>query len=198
MFLSKVVVDWRWAKDPYQLHRALWQLFPDRPQDQRDFLFRVEGGEAGRGLNLLLQSVCSPVQAKNVTVLATKSFSPVMPQGRYHFRLRANPIKSIKDAQGRVNARGEIKTCRVPLPGEEECMRWLARKLDPAAQLESARVSKEPVLLFDKKGTSGKIQTVCFDGVLTISDAEAFATLVHSGIGPAKSMGCGLLSLSRA
>lgn len=198
MFLSKVLVSWRWAKDPYQLHRALWQLFPDRPQDQRDFLFRVGSGEARQGLNVLLQSAHPPQQAKVATVLATKSFSPVLPHGRYCFRLRANPVKSIKDEQARLNARGEIKTCRVPLLGDEECMKWLVRKLAPAAQLESARIVKKPVMLFHKKEMAGKIQTVCFDGVLTISDAEAFASLIHSGIGPAKSMGCGLLSLGRA
>lgn len=198
MYLSKVVVGWRWAKDPYQLHRALWQLFPDRPQDQRDFLFRVEGSEASQGMNVLLQSTYSPQQAKVAQVLATKVLKPVLLQGlTYHFRLRANPVKTIKDEQGRLNARGEIKTCRVPLLGEEECMKWLARKLVPAAQLQSARMVKEPVLLFQKKGVDGKIQTVCFEGVLVVNDAEALASLIHSGIGPAKSMGCGLLSLAR-
>lgn len=197
MFLSKVLVNWRWAKDPYQLHRALWQLFPDRPQDQRDFLFRVESGEARQGLNVLMQSSHSLQPAKEVTVLATKSFNPVLPYGRYRFRLRANPIKCIKDEQGRLNARGEIKNCRVPLLGDEECMKWLVRKLGHAAQLESAQMVKEPVMVFNKKETSGKIQTICFDGILIIRDAEAFASLLHSGIGPAKSMGCGLLSPRR-
>lgn len=199
MFLSKVVVDWKWAKDPYQLHRALWQLFPDRPQNQRDFLFRVEAGDASRGLNVLLQSTHSPQQAKVATVLASKSIEPILLQGLgYYFRLRANPVKSIRDGKGRLNARGEVKTCRVPLLGEDECLRWLERKLAPAAQLQSARMVREPVLLFHKKGMNGKIQTVCFEGTLVVNDADEFASLIHSGIGPAKSMGCGMLSLARA
>ncbi|EHO1257424.1 type I-E CRISPR-associated protein Cas6/Cse3/CasE, partial [Escherichia coli] len=49
---------------------------------------------------------------------------------------------------------------------------------------------------FSGDGKSGKIQTVCFEGVLTINDAPALIDLVQQGIGPAKSMGCGLLSLA--
>ncbi|EAA1049248.1 type I-E CRISPR-associated protein Cas6/Cse3/CasE, partial [Escherichia coli O28ac] len=46
------------------------------------------------------------------------------------------------------------------------------------------------------EGKNGKIQTVCFEGVLTINDAPALIDLLQQGIGPAKSMGCGLLSLA--
>jgi len=199
MFLSKVIVNWRWAKDPYQLHRALWQLFPDRPQDQRDFLFRAEEGDASRGLTVLLQSVQRPQQAEVATVLASKAVNFALPEGEdFYFRLRVNPVKTIRDAQGRVNRHGEIKTCRVPLLKEEECMAWLVRKLEGAAKLKSARIEKEPSLIFHKKGISGKIQPLCFEGVLRVQSTEAFAGLVRTGIGPAKSMGCGLLSLARA
>jgi len=199
MFLSKVIVDWRWAKDPYQLHRALWQLFPDRPQDQRDFLFRVEEGSVSGGLSVLLQSIHPPQSAKVATVSVSKEINLSLSAGmRCYFRLRANPIKSIKDEQGRLNRKGKIKTCRVPLLSEEECMQWLARKMAVSAQLQSSRMVKEPALLFHKKGMHGKIQTVCFEGMLVVNHAEELASLVRAGIGPAKSMGCGLLSLARA
>ncbi|EFE7734285.1 type I-E CRISPR-associated protein Cas6/Cse3/CasE, partial [Escherichia coli] len=49
---------------------------------------------------------------------------------------------------------------------------------------------------FSGEGKNGKIQTVCFEGVLTINDAPALIDLLQQGIGPAKSMGCGLLSLA--
>lgn len=199
MFLSKIAVDWHWAKDPYQLHRALWQLFPERPQEQRDFLFRTEEGNAQNGMLVLLQSEQSPQQSHVAVVLASKAINFSMPTGTdLFFRLRANPVKTIKDSKGRINHRGEIKSCRVPLLAEEECLNWLARKLDPVAQLRSARITKEPALLFDKKGMRGKIQPLCFEGMLTVKQTHGFLELLSKGIGPGKSMGCGLLSLARA
>ena len=62
------------------------------------------------------------------------------------FRLCANPIKTIRDENGRKNKKGEIKRCRVPLLKENQQIAWLKKK----------------------------------------------------GIGPAKSFGCGLLSLAKA
>lgn len=199
MFLSKVIVDWKWAKDPYQLHRALWQLFPHRPDGQRDFLFRAEAGQAGRGLVVLLQSARAPQPAKVATLVASKAIDLALPAGLcVNFRLRANPVKTIRDEQGRLNGRGEIKSCRVPLIDEEECLLWLVRKFADAARLQSARITKESPLLFHKKGQPGKIQTVCFEGTLEVTSAGVFTALLEKGIGPAKSMGCGLLSLARA
>ncbi|WP_075182181.1 type I-E CRISPR-associated protein Cas6/Cse3/CasE [Pantoea sp. 1.19] len=199
MFLSRVNVDWRWANDPYQLHRALWQLFPDRPQDKRDFLFRAEKGQASSGMQVLMQSACAPQSVKIASVLATKAVDLRLPSGTpLLFRLRANPIKTIKDKRARLNAKGQIKSCRVPLVGEEACIQWLLRKLGTAAALQSARITAEPTLLFNKKGVMGKIQTVLFEGELQIVDAEAFYLLLTQGIGPAKSLGCGLVSLARA
>ncbi|PIJ49777.1 type I-E CRISPR-associated protein Cas6/Cse3/CasE [Erwinia sp. OLTSP20] len=200
MFLSKVAIDWRWAKDPYQLHRALWQLFPDRPTAQRDFLFRVEeGGNSQQGIPVLLQSVSSPQQSQAAIVLASKSINYALPPGALlNFRLRANPVKTIKDSQGRTNRHGQIKSCRVPLVTEEECLAWLARKLASAACLRSARIIREPALRFDKKGVGGKIQPLCFEGELVVEQPANLHDLISQGIGPGKSMGCGLLSLARA
>jgi CRISPR system Cascade subunit CasE len=37
-----------------------------------------------------------------------------------------------------------------------------------------------------------------FDGILTVTDAEALIQEMMQGIGPAKAFGCGLLSIARA
>jgi len=49
-----------------------------------------------------------------------------------------------------------------------------------------------------KENRSGKIQPVVFDGVLTVDDADVFLALIRKGIGPAKSFGCGMMSLAPA
>ncbi|WP_417357382.1 MULTISPECIES: type I-E CRISPR-associated protein Cas6/Cse3/CasE [Gammaproteobacteria] len=199
MFLSKVWIDWHWAKDPYQLHRALWHAFPNRPDDERDFLFRVESLEQGRGAQVLLQSAMAPQGGEVASVVATKAVSYPLEQGmRLRFKLRGNPIKSIKDPQQRLNKKGEVKACRVPLIHEDEQLHWLTRKLESAAELQTARAIKEAPLYFRKAQIGGKIQPVCFEGILAVTNSKALHDLLQSGIGPAKAMGCGLLSLAPA
>lgn len=198
MFLSKVWIDWHWAKDPYQLHRALWQLFPDRPTDERDFLFRVEELQRGKGAMALLLSAGQPQTAPVAEVIASKPMPQYISAGvRLRFRLRANPVKTIKDDK-RLDKKGEPKSIRVPLIHEEEQLKWLLRKFAGIAELETARVWQEPALFFRKQDMGGKIQPVCFEGVLTVLDNEALFAMLRQGIGPAKAMGCGLLSLAAA
>lgn len=198
MFLSKVWIGWLWAKDPYQLHRALWQLFPDRATDERDFLFRVEEQQRGKGAMALLLSAEQPQSASVAEVIASKPMPQNIAAGaRLRFRLRANPVKAIKDSK-RLDKNGEAKSIRVPLIHEEEQLKWLLRKFAGVAELETARVWQEPALFFRKQDMGGKIQPVCFEGVLTVLDNQALFELLRQGIGPAKAMGCGLLSLAAA
>ncbi|EKM0371881.1 type I-E CRISPR-associated protein Cas6/Cse3/CasE [Cronobacter turicensis] len=197
MYLNKVMVNWRWARDPYQLHRALWQLFPDAPQAKREFLFREEQQQPGTGTLLLLQSALVPVDAPVARIIASKPFNPVLKaQQSLRFRLRANVVKTIKDAHGRQNNAGNPKRCRVPLIKEEEQLQWLQRKLSETALINDVRIMSEKPLFFQKSGMDGKIQPVCFEGVLTITDCQRFMQLLQTGIGPAKALGCGLLTIA--
>ena len=204
MFLSKVHIPWQQAKKAYEFHQALWRLFPGCEDTQRDFLFRLEQIQTGVGANVLLQSAIRPVGGEQSPLLVgQREFELNVPNGqRLRFRLRANPIKTIKDSsKGTVEKKGKIftKTVRVPLLYEEQQQAWLERKLQDFAHLESLIVQVEPVTYFrkPKEGRSGKIQTVLFDGVMTVTHSVEFETQVAHGIGPAKAFGCGLLSVAR-
>jgi len=204
MYLSKIHIPWHQAQNPYQLHQALWRLFPGFEDADREFLFRVEQLQKGMGAQVLMQSAMQPQSGEqSPALLALREYVLNIQNGqRLRFRLRANPIKTIKDSsKGSVEKKGKTftKTVRVPLLHEEQQQAWLERKLQAFAQLETLIVQPEPVLYFRKvkEGRSGKIQTVLFDGVLTVTDAEAFNNQVIKGIGPAKAFGCGLLSLAR-
>jgi CRISPR system Cascade subunit CasE len=205
MYLSKIHIPWHLAKNPYQLHQVLWRLFPGQEQSpKRDFLFRVEQAQNGVGYNILLQSFLQPQTGEqSPLILAKREYMLNVPNGqRLRFRLRANPIKAIKDvSKGTVDKKGKIftKTVRVPLLHEEQQRDWLERKLRNIAQLDSLIVQPEPVLYFRKakENRSGKIQTVLFDGILKVTDAEEFNNQASFGIGPAKAFGCGLLSIAR-
>jgi len=204
MYLSKIHIPWAQAQNPYQLHQALWHLFPGLEDAGREFLFRVEQQQKGVGAHVLLQSVIQPQNIRESPVLlALRQYDLALQQGqRLRFRLRANPIKTIKDSsKGIIEKKGKTftKTVRVPLLHEEQQQAWLERKLQPFAQLEGLIVQPEPVMYFrkTKEGRSGKIQTVMFDGILMVTDVKAFNHEITHGIGPAKAFGCGLLSVAR-
>jgi CRISPR system Cascade subunit CasE len=199
MFLSKVEVNWKWARDPYQVHRAIWHLFPDRPEAERDFLFRIEQMHMGRGAILLVQSAVKPQDSEASKLLVSKEIDLYLPANTsLRFRLRANPVKTIKDERERLNIKGEVKRCRVPLVHEEQQLAWLKRKFDGAAHFSNVQATSEPALYFRKGSMNGKVQPICFDGTLSVADPDHFHKLLSTGIGPAKSIGCGLLSIARA
>ncbi len=198
MHLSRVHVQWPKSKSAYTVHKALWELFPNRPDDARDFLFRIEKEKTGVGTLLLLQSPHAPHQAAElVDVVASRDYSPNIFNGqRIRFLLKANPVKTIKDARGRKNRKGEIKKCRVPLIKENEQLQWLQRKLSGVAMVEEVQIDPCSPLYFRKGQQAGKIVPVRFQGVLTLSDAEAFQALVDNGVGAAKALGCGMFSIA--
>ncbi|MBV1952623.1 MAG: type I-E CRISPR-associated protein Cas6/Cse3/CasE [Cycloclasticus sp.] len=205
MYLSKIHIPWTLAKNSYELHQALWRLFPERDNENRDFLFRVESLEKGVGSKILLQSATTPQLSEgSPAILGMRDYNPAFTQGqRLRFRLRVNPIKTIKDSdKGTVEKKGKTftKTVRVPLLHEEQQQAWLERKLHDFAQLDSLIIQPEPVLYFRKvkEKRSGKIQPVLFEGILTISEPELFFEQLQKGIGPAKAFGCGLLSIAKA
>lgn len=198
MYLSRVYVQWPKSKNSYTLHQSLWELFPNRPDDARDFLFRVEQEKTGAGATILMLSQKEPMVGVDfVEVKATRDYSLNLREGqRFRFLLKANPIKTIKDEKGRKNSKGEIKKCRVPLIKEEEQQRWLMRHLDGIAVLEEVQVSPCVPLYFRKGRQAGKVVPVRFEGVVRVADPQAFKELVGKGIGPAKALGCGMLSLA--
>lgn len=195
MYLSKAFLDWEVGRNPYDWHRALWRLFPDRDGDARDFLYRVEQMQLGQGVWILMQSAMKPQsEAKGVRLVA--EVKPVdwlgLPDGiALRFKLTANPTKKIRDRESPERA------LRVPLILEDEQVAWLERKLEGAARLESVTVTPNPPVFFRKGGSAGKVVTVTFQGVLRIISREAVARLMEGGLGSAKSFGCGLLSLAR-
>ncbi|EKD37059.1 MAG: CRISPR-associated CSE3 family protein, partial [uncultured bacterium] len=62
MYLSKIMISGAACRNPYEIHRALWKLFPPVPDADRDFLFRVE--RAGQqNAEVLMQSMREPIPA---------------------------------------------------------------------------------------------------------------------------------------
>ena len=202
MYPSKVMINGSVSRNPYEIHRALWRLFPEDADAERDFLFRVERSGQQQA-EVLIQSCREPVarELPGVKLLARRDYPlSFSVSQRLRFLLVANPVKTINDENGRLNSKGEVKKCRVSLIHEEEWRAWLERKLAGIADLETVIAEKRLPLNFrkTKEKRVGKIQPVNFEGILQVKDSSSFMDLVSSGIGPAKAFGCGLLSLARA
>lgn len=208
MHLSRVEVGWESARNPYELHRALWRLFPGAEGESRHsleearqgFLFRVEESRPGRPARLLVQSCPAPRDgAQPARLIATREFDP-RPSARQilSFLLTANPIKTIVDEGGRRDARGDPKKCRVPLILEDEQRQWLERKLAGAVDILDMSMWPHPPLYFRKRGTSGKLCAVTYQGAMRVKDPERLVKQLRDGVGPAKAFGCGLLLVRRA
>lgn len=201
MFLSKVLIRGAACRNPYEIHRALWNFFAEDANARRDFLFRIVQAELIRA-EILMQSIRRPEQlSPNVRILACKEYQlSLQTDQRLRFYLVANPVKTIDDEDGRENAQGDPKKCRVPLVTDEDRRTWIDRKLQNVAALETAIIEPGLPIRFKKgkENRAGKIQPVSFLGIITVKDAQGLSELVRNGIGPAKAFGCGMLSLARA
>lgn len=201
MYFSKWLLDYRKPIDPYQLHKIIWQLFPDKADEERSFLFRVEKAEQKCAQQILLQSSCPPQAVSNELSLLKKPKEihfEIKSGGRYRFMLCANPTKRINDKDGKAKNQGKV---RVPIIDEAEIVAWLKRQFEGSAEIDAVELTQKNLIHFHKSNKDqayfGKIQTVTFLGILTVTDSELLIEKIAKGIGPAKAFGCGLLTLAK-
>ena len=203
------------APRPYDVHGALWRAFPKHAS--RPFLFRADGVEGG-GLRVLVQSSIEPAWARLDDALrevsGPKPYAPNLIAGsRFRFFLRANVTVSRKrrddprfaalDAAGFRAERG----VRVGIVRDEERVAWLVRQGERTGFTLASRgdgtvalkVGTPFVTRWRKGGHSARHDGIDFEGALVVGNAERFSSkAVALGIGPAKALGFGMLSLAPA
>ncbi len=131
------------------------------------------------------------------------------------FRLRANPTRRILRPKSDDE---RLKGKRVALLSDDEQAAWLARKgrervkgfsggfelierdlLDPdghRCRSPCVSVRDEGPQWGRRNGRTVTHAAVRFDGILRVTDADAFRVTLAEGIGPAKAFGFGLLSIA--
>lgn len=213
MYLSKLILNQakiqvrRDLANPYEMHRTIMGAFPTPlPHDER-VLFRIEPGERSDMPVVLVQSVYRPdwesVQQKNENCFTCPPQVRVLDglnikEGNWlRFRLRADPSK-------RVYYTHHEKSQRISLFSESDQREWLLRKGQECGftiQQEYLLISAAPYrtlfILWDEKTHKAIINMVDYEGMLQVVDVEKVLTSLRQGIGPAKGLGCGLLSLAR-
>lgn len=190
-------------RSPYEMHRTLSKAFDydALPASDGRILFRAEP-EEGISLTVLVQSPVKPDWSRltvddgyffNGEPPSVKEFNPAFTTGmKLIFRLRANPVK-------REKASGKRKG----ITGEEELIAWLQRKGSAGGfTVHSAEVRKETLTASKIKSEetqhAAQFQSVIFQGILEVTDTNVFHQSIQYGIGAAKGLGFGLLSVAIA
>lgn len=197
------------GKGVYSSHQLLWQLF--KSNDARAFLFRQEQDVAGKSV-FYVQSSHQPEVDSSVFNVHSKVFLPKLETGqRLSFKLRANPVISTKDEQGKAKrndvmmhaktqakADGVKNSADIQQLMEQAAQRWLATPerldawgitLDVLPNIENYQQHRS------KKAKDRMIQfsSVDYQGILTVQDPTRFLTQLENGFGKAKALGCGLM-----
>ena len=207
MHLSRLELDVRHrraredAADPYRLHQTLMRAFDHTSPEERRVLFRLE---LQRGLKavVLVQSNLAPRWEAaeewwgEAFSFATKPWEPAFQANQMlRFRLRANPT---------VKRNGK----RHALYREEDQLAWLQRKLEaagahpqsvdpaPEGNVSAQKLLSSPSEQHPREKQRLTLFSVLFNGRLTVADPEPFAEALARGIGPAKGLGFGLLSVA--
>ena len=110
------------------------------------------------------------------------------------FRLKANPTVTKRDSDN------PAKHKRHGLKGVEEQLEWLARQgrrggfmVVGAMVAQSERVQ----MVKHKGGNPITVQSVLYEGHLKVTELETFKRTLEGGLGHAKALGFGLLSVAK-
>lgn len=222
MYMSRLRLTGRDAKrvlagGEYRHHQALWALFSDSPERRRDFIYRRMEGEPG--LVFLAVSARPPSDPFGAWAVQTKEYAPALEPGdRLRFSLRANPVRTGRNANGKP-ARFDVVMDRkralrekgvepVEMPSQAQIAQkagvdWMASRQEKIGlEIESNGLRADGYRILEMPRGQGKskvrIATLDFEGVCRVIDPDRLQKALFEGIGPAKAFGCGLLLIKRA
>ena len=169
------------------------------------FLFRIDP-QSGNRVVILVQSTTRPnwdYAFHNADYLLAARpdiglYNPSFVNGQtLRFRLKANPTRKIDTKTGPDGRRNNGR--RVPVP-TDRLYDWLVERAGPAGfSIDENSVSIQPGYIYMNKPTEerpARLRSVRFDGLLRITDADAFRETLAKGIGPGKAFGFGMLSVA--
>jgi CRISPR system Cascade subunit CasE len=121
---------------------------------------------------------------------------------RFRFRLRANPcvtrngkrlgLMRLEEQEKWIERKGKLHGFSLPQLTSFNLSELLQERVD-------IRISQEQMLRGKQhSGNAIRIFSVLYDGILTVTDPDSFRGALQTGIGHAKSMGLGLLSIAPA
>lgn len=200
-------------RNGYQAHQLVWNLFADRPDRQRDFIYRHEA--VNDWPTFYTVSKREPIDTTGMWEIQPKEYDPQLRAGqRLGFTLCANPIRSRRDEDGKqqrhdvvmeekLKFKKEGKSFNLPGIVQDIGCKWLEERSAPhgfSIPAEGIRVDGyRQHKLFKGKGNKPiTFSTLDFNGILTVTEPDIFVEkCLFEGIGPAKGFGCGLMLVRR-
>ncbi|MFC7334748.1 type I-E CRISPR-associated protein Cas6/Cse3/CasE [Rhodocista pekingensis] len=202
-------------------HRMLWTLFPDRPAARREglFLFHVEGT---RPFSAIVRSRVPPEDGLGgVWTITTRPFEPALAPGlTLRFRLRAVASRwQPRPGERRGRRQDVIVAAWHDLPEEQRTPEDLEKAAEHAALDWLARQGRRggfapvegavEVLDYDRAslragaGRGGRDRSIRFgaviyEGLLTVTDPQAFHATLVQGLGAGRAYGNGLMQIAPA
>ena len=186
---------------PQKFHGAVESSFAGERQRR---LWRLD--QLGEKLYLLLLSEEVPdltglcEQFGTGAAPETRDYTPLMervtPGSCWQFRLTANPTRSQRDPAD-PQARGVLKPCYI----EAEQEAWLRAQAEKHGFLLPENgfvVTQKKTYHFRKNGTRPvTLLAVTYEGILQVTDPEAFRATLCEGLGRGKAYGLGLMTVIR-
>jgi len=202
-YLTKAEIDYETAvkrqlKDSYAWHQKVWEAFPERDKESRNFLTRVDDIDSGFRLLILSMSIPTRPDWCPTDNWKTKEMPDTFLNAeQFNFSLVANATekKVIRNENGERKKNGK----RIPIVGEENLTAWMLRKCSQhgfTIAETQLRITPMPRQYFMKKRKSGLHAATHFQGLLKVTDKELFLKTLTTGIGTAKAFGFGMLCLS--
>ncbi len=212
-YLTKLVLDPRHPLvrrdlvNPYEMHRTLSRVYaPDSVTPPNRFLWRLEHKTDMQPFPVVLVQSEQPGNWSQLSVhpgYAVEIHADklvnldrlIQHGGKYRFRLLANPT---------ITRAGK----RWGLVREEDQLAWLKRQGEPKTDEQNEPgafrvlgcICSATERLRARQGKSGNlmtVQAVQFDGLLECTNPERLQSMVVQGLGHAKCLGLGLLSLAK-
>lgn len=225
MYLSRVPLGLArldaiaFASSPYKVHAAVEQAFSPsavREDERGRILWRIDevpGNEHEVWLYVVSPDKPDFTHICNQTALAasptwvTKDYDPVLDrvsEGQlWQFRLKANPVRKVLVDKGRKERAGVVGTLQGHVT-EVQQRAWLMDRVEAhgfrIAQTEEGferlTVSHRRRERFKRQGNVVTLTTAQYDGILEVTDAEAFRRTLGFGLGRARGFGCGLITIA--
>lgn len=199
----------RWhLNDPRFRHRAVMGLFDaidaEHPRASGNILFRLDR-VPGIPPYFLVQSTIAPTNSQHLYGVEVKQveLGQPLPGQPVRFRLAVNAVRRLGEKK-----KQEMDKSTMPVSlvddldnGADGFPAWLQKKLSPGLKNVEVLNHIREVLSPNGNPVEGKkdfsVQVDLVDGVAVVDDAIALYAMMLTGVGRAKSFGCGLLSLQR-
>lgn len=189
----------------YALHQAVWDLFADGPDRDRDFLYRLDA--VGKLPMVYAVSERKPQDAKCIWLIESKDYTPQVKAGmRLGFTVRVNPVckKEGKRHDVVMDAKYKMRTASPEQAKRkaaqeiiaEACGKWIDERAEKNGfkLVQFRSDGYQQMRLYKKNGGEPiRYSTVDITGALEVINEKFFTDMLFGGLGPAKGFGCGLM-----